>query len=314
MDNTNDYISSYFVDHKEINLNDYDGIFVKEDNIITIRCLDFLCKKQVINEINIIEEGINSYCNEVQTNVFIDKYPRIKVKLWLYDKELLMFKNEKLSIQEIPKIRFNDLKLKVALNHIFNFDNINQNYNNSIIYFEQVSEPMPNYLLNAGWFKRIVLANAYRKHMREQHLYEEKCKVIDLIISNIVRYTGIKFFIKLHPRTVNGMPDKYGKFIWEDNSSSNIPWELYFLNCSFHNSMWITTASGAVTNALYCFYSDIILKIGLTYKLDDDYEKYLNKNLNSFYEKLNDRYQNIEIYKDSSALDRGISAFLHGGE
>ncbi|WP_293832513.1 hypothetical protein [uncultured Phascolarctobacterium sp.] len=96
-------------------------------------------------------------------------------------------------------------------------------------------------------------------------------------------------------------------------SSSNIPWELYFLNCSFHNSMWITTASGAVTNALYCFHSDIILRIGLTYKLDNDYEKYLNKNLNAFCEKLNDSYQNIEIYTDSSELDRGILAFLHGG-
>lgn len=41
--------------------------------------------------------------------------------------------------------------------------------------------------------------------------------------------------------------------------------------------------------------------------------KYLNKNLNAFYEKSNDSYQNIEIYKDSNELDRGILAFLHGG-
>lgn len=305
----NKYISSYIENTCSINMDDYDSVYVRIADKFTLECLDWLNKNKRISEINIIEEGVNSYCNSIQTMVFVNRYPNLKIVLWLYNKELMMFENERMSIRVIPKIKFNDYCLKNILNSIFEFQEAKKNYDNSIVYFEQVSEPMPSYLRNINKFKQLLLSNAYKKHLREHHLYEEKCKVIDLIEDNIKKFPQINFFIKLHPRTIYGMPKKYKMYIFEDNSKTNIPWELYYLNSSFRNSMWLTTASGAVTNALYCFDNSTSLKIGLTYKFDKEYKEYLNKNLDSFYLKLKKSYDNIEIYEKHLDLNEDILRF-----
>lgn len=259
-------------------------------------CLDFFIENNQVSEINVIEEGINSYCNANQTLQICDRYPGINVKLWLYDKRLMMFSDSRLELMDLPKLSCRNEQLKLILNTIFDYNDLGQkNFANCIIYFEQVAEPLPSYLKNAGKIKRILLFNAIKKHAKEEHLYQEKCKIMEYIVKNVLgQHPDMKFLIKLHPRTIVGFPNKFRKFVWETNG--NIPWEIYILNNSFENNFWVTTASGAVTNVLYCFEEKFNLKIGLTYKLDSEYEKYFNKNLDGFYQKLVNKNDNIHIY------------------
>ena len=308
--NEQTFVKKCIIDGRNIDLDEYDEIYVKNDNRLTDACLRYLIKNSRINKINIIEEGINSYCNEKQSKVFFRYLDNLV--LWVYSKELFVFDYRKYTIKDINKLKSDDITFKSILNYIFGYLGFEKDiHKNSIIYFEQVSEPLPDYLVNISAVKKFLLYNSYQKACKENRLYVEKCKTIDTIEKTLRKHLDkLRFYIKLHPRTIHGLPEKYKNYIWENNQISNIPWELYYLNNPEIESMWITNASGAVTNPLYCFENTSKLRIGLTYRLDEQYRYYLNPNLDKFYQKLTSQYHCLNIYNSYGELQEDILFYM----
>ena len=292
----------------KIDLTEYDSVYICSETSISWYCLDTLAKNASIQKINLIEEGARDYCDPSVILQYSQRYPSKDIMVNLYDSSFVGYSVivDNVHFSSIKKIEKSNIVLKNYINYIFGYkDDSEHTYNNRVIFFEQVAEPMPRYLLNAGFFKRFILKNAFKKHMKEHFYFTEKCKVVDSIIGLVEKHIIENLFIKLHPRTKFGVSDKWKPYIENkfDNNQS-IPWEVYCLNANFKNNIWITISSSAVFSSLLCFNEENNIKYFLLYKCSDFYDT-ATPMTDKFYRTVQEKY------KDDIFIPSSVDEFLN---
>lgn len=297
------YIKNITIDGGKIDFSVYNKVFVCCSTRASFACTDILYKLGVISEINLVEEGVRDYCQSYMIEKYVRRYSRLKIIQHLYDKDLVSY-NKKFNIEysDIPKLSKCN-SVTNFLNRIFgwNGDSYVSGIQDTVVFFEQVAEPMPSYLV-ASKLNRIILKNAYRKHMKEHLLFLEKCSAIERVIQILKQHELIKNFrIKVHPRTVNGLKSQWKDFLLDnENNSTNIPWELYCLNIRMSNCKLVTLFSSSVVNSLVCLNSISHIKIVLLYELMVHKESVPN-DLMRFYQKVKIKYPSIICIPSSKA-------------
>ncbi|MCI7675812.1 MAG: hypothetical protein MSQ83_05435 [Phascolarctobacterium sp.] len=251
------YINHCIINGLMIDLHEYDELYVASETKVSWACADILASRKQISKIHLIEEGSRDYG---YTDVIIkrrERYKDLMVVVHLYDPEVVAYDRnmQHISFQSIKKLQSDDNILVDTLNYTFGYKREKVDYQNKIIFFEQVAEPMPVYLKDSSGMLRLLLHNAYKKHQKEDNLFQEKSKVIRYILS-LLKSKGIenRFMIKLHPRTVRGiLPECADNIMGDRNNIHTIPWEVYCLNEAFRNNVWIAINSSSIVNRMVCF-------------------------------------------------------------
>ncbi len=280
------YISNMIQDAHDLNLEEYEALFLVGSKIIACNLLDYVMKYNKICKINVLDEGIGSYVAPE-----MGKYKNVEGiadECYVYDPEMVLYKAKKI---RVPRINKSDTKFIGILNTVFRYheDDI-EDYSHSIIFFDQgVSSQLPKYLQsNFRWVKWL-FHNAYKRHLQEEKKFCEQVHTLDFMLSHAGKRI---IWIKPHPRSSRDILESYKKrnikLLRED-----VPWELIALNCSTKNTILVTNFSSAVClhnavqdafdNQVQCLLLYHILKERIP-ELDKEY-----------YQKLQRKYDNLCI-------------------
>ena len=251
------FINKCIINGLKINLKEYNELYVASETKVSWACSDELVSSERISEIHLIEEGSRDYGYNDVIIQRRDRYKNLQVVVHLYDPEVVAYNRDmpNIKFKNIQKLQKSDEKLIKVLNYTFAYEKQNVSYDNKLIFFEQVAEPMPLYLKNSSGIMRVILNNAYKKHLKEERLFLEKSMVIRYILGLLkIKNIENRFLIKLHPRTVRGILSECANCIMGDrNNTHTIPWEVYCLNETFKNNIWIAINSSSVVNGIVCF-------------------------------------------------------------
>ena len=302
--NQKTYLNNVVISGGKIDLSLYDNVYICSQTKISWICLNHLIDNNQISNINLIEEGVRDYySNKVICN-YNALYPNKKIIVHLYEPDLVIYNkiHDNIILTNISKISTKNTYFINKINQVFNY-NSTCNFDNKIIFFEQVSEPMPNYLNNK--ILKILFYNAYNKHLKEHHYYLDKLNILNNLISILMKFNIINnFIIKLHPRTKKGISSNYSQFILGDKKNNHtIPWEVYCMNQKFKNNLWITINSSSVLNKILCFQEKSNIKFIFLYKCSK-YHFIKTSNLEKFYKNFSKKYNEYMIIpKNFSELE-----------
>lgn len=309
--NKEKFIESMKLYGDNIALSQYNEIYLCSETEVSIACSDLLVKKYGIKNINLIEEGVRDYYTDVSIMKYRKLYFNANINVYLYNINLPVYNKsiKNVNFITIPKLDTNIINLRDVFNKVFDYNN-NKCWDNKIIMFEQKSEPLPKYLVSISGIKTFVLRNAYKKHLKEHKLYMNKCEAIKYILSIIPKELYKDFYIKAHPRTKEGILEEHRRYIIGDKSNfHNIPWEIYILNESFENNIWITINSSSVFNRLFCFNTvNNNIKIIM---LNDIFGGGVYGNLKILFEKVEKQYgENVYIPRNKDELINVMKSYI----
>ena len=309
--NKRKYIQQSLLIGSNINLKSYNEVFICNESPEAQTIVELLYKEEKITSINLIEEGLRDYCYTKAIDHYQQKFDKLKIKLFLYEKKLACYKvNPNVTLSDIPKLSSTNQKLLSTLNRIFGWDQ-NKAPLPNITFFEQVAEPIPQRLRHLPSAKRIILSNSYKKHFTEHLFYLDKFRVITAIISVLDDHDLLNLFgIKLHPRSARTPNIPWDKYIIGDKGNKiNIPLEIYCLNQSFKNCIWISLFSSSVLNRLLCFSDNTSIKILLLYNCMRN-TRTISPDLNTFFQKLRDIYPD-QIFIPKNQLEANSILIEH---
>ena len=302
------YLNNVVISGGMIDLSIYDDVYICSQTEISWICLNYLAKNNYIENINLIEEGLSIYLKNDIINKYGSLYPNQKIISYLYEPDLLTYENfsENISLKKIPKLSIKNYLLITKLNQIFSYTNVND-LNNKIIFFEQVFEPMPNYLNNI--FLKLILFNTYKKHLKKNNLFLGQLNIINNLMINLKKHRLLNhFYIKLHPRTQYHIENLNSFIIGDKSNKISIPWEIYCLNQQFENNLWITMYSSSVLNKAICFQEIGNIKFVFLYKCNTFFHNEA-RNLEIFYTKFSKKYCNhIIIPNNIDELNEEINS------
>lgn len=225
--------------NKKIDFKQYDQFFGIGTKAFVGDCLDIILKYNKCTN-NIIDEGLATYLSS-------DWNDKCEIdKIYLYKPDLAVYKKENVNnFIKIPKIKKSDKNFIDLINFIFDFENIDKiNLINKVVFFDQNTDSMPKYLRNGSKLKKIIFANSYNKHLKEQKIYEIKMELFKILVE---KCWPIKVFVKLHPRSNLDYIKDY-----QDNKANFLPnifapWEVFGCNCEIKNNVWVTMYSSALS-------------------------------------------------------------------
>lgn len=199
-----------------------------------------------------IDEGFGSYTSDA-----LKMYKEYD-EICLYEPEAAVYKDVFQPINAIPKIDKNDKCFVNLLNFVFDFKLTDKiDLHNKVIFFDQCYVPMPKYLHNMNWLKKLFLSRNYKKHLTESIYYDNQLRLFDELMKC---YSSEDVLVKLHPRTQIDRLDDYRKYDVDFLPSLQSPWELFCLNCNISDSIWVTLVSSAVHTYDFTIKSDEINK------------------------------------------------------
>ena len=309
--NKKKYVNRLLIRGSNIDFNAYDEVYVCSETNASFACSNVLYSNNQIDSVNLLEEGIRDYCEDDIIRLYSKYYgEKCKILVHLYEKNLVVYNTciFNTEFRSIPKINIEDEYFKSIVNYVFKYEDDKCCWDNRLIFFEQVSEPMPKYLENITNFQKIMLHNAYRKHLKEHKKFEDKCKVVNELIAYIKKRNRISdFFIKLHPRTIRGVQDEWLDYVLGDkDNQNNIPWEVYCINNSYRNNIWFTGWSSLLINRIICFNNVSNVKLVIMYNCFDQSAK-ISSNIRKFYEKAAKQYcDNVVLLKNFEDINRVI--------
>lgn len=223
--------------NKKIDFSHYNKFFGIGTKAFVGNCLNIILKYNECTN-NIIDEGLATYLSyDWSENCKVDS-------VYLYEPDLAIYKDKYNNFIKIPKIKKDDKEFINIINFVFDFKDINKiNLIDKVVFFDQNTDPMPRYLRNAGRIKKFIFANPYRKHLKEQMVYQTKIELFKILSE---KYWPTRVFVKLHPRSNSDYIKDY-----EDNKAEffpNIfaPWEIFGCNYEIKNNVWITMYSSAL--------------------------------------------------------------------
>lgn len=227
---------------KDLDFSQYDRFFGIETKAFVGECFEAISKYNKCQN-NSIDEGLASYLSYA-----LNRTHKID-KVYLYEPDMAVYNDKFVSnIVQIPKIDKDDKNFISLINFVFDFKDVNKiDLKDKIIFFDQNTDPMPKYLINAGTIKKIIFANPYKKHLKEQIIYDTKMELFKVLAKTVLPR---KVFVKLHPRSNLDYIEDYR------NAGANFfpnifaPWEVFGANYEIKNNIWATIYSSAL-----CAYS-----------------------------------------------------------
>lgn len=225
--------------NRKIDFTIYSQVFGIDTKPIVRYCVQMILK-QTKNHcvVSSIDEGLASYLsNGIKASYKIDN-------VYLYEPRMAIYKDKFKNIIKIPKIRKSDIEFIGKLNFIFGFtENDKEDLVNEVIFFDQNWDPLPKYLQNMTWWKKIIFANPYKKHIKESCIYYKKMALFKSLVTNIKNKDVI---VKLHPRSEKSFLNDYGKYNCRFLNNISAPWEVFGCNCEIKNNLWVTINSSAL--------------------------------------------------------------------
>lgn len=221
---------------KNIDFSMYDEVFCIDTKEIVKDIIQIL-KKYNKCKVNLLDEGIASYLfDPMKKDYHINKS-------YLYMPELSIYKDCR-EFVKIPKIDRRNYNFLIKLNTVFNFNTTSYiDIRNSIVFFDQNWDPMPEHLKNMNFLKKCLLYNTYKRHLKESYIYNRKIE----LFSKICKYISSKdILVKLHPYSNLTFLNDYKKYNCKILSNKNIPWEILLGNINIDNNVMITIHSGSV--------------------------------------------------------------------
>lgn len=289
------------LNNMKMNLGNYDKVYLCSFSKFVLNAINIM-NKENLNEINIFEGSLGDYIRNVAKNFY--KYKK-NINFYLYDKDLVVWEACNENLLNIIKFDKNNKDFVEKINYIFNVPENLDVISNKIIFFDQVSEPMPSYLKHINIFFKIFLHNALKKHIREDLFYKEKSRIFHDLI-DIFHEIDKDVKIKLHPRTKLGIPKDYLNFdfIGGIRNDNNIPWEIYLLNNKVNNCLFFTMFSTSVVSEFYSFSSVSNNKVFIVYNLYDNLSKFIDvkEELKKFFVIINKRYRNIYLVNNRADI------------
>ena len=266
--------------NKKIDFKQYDQFFGIGTKAFVGNCLNTILKYNKCTN-NIIDEGLATYLSyDWSENCKVDS-------VYLYEPDLAIYKDKYNNFIKIPKIKKNDKEFINIINFIFDFKDINKiNLIDKVVFFDQNTDPMPKYLRNAGSIKKFIFANPYRKHLKEQMVYQTKIELFKILSE---KYWPTRVFVKLHPRSNSDYIKDY-----KDNKAEffpNIfaPWEVFGCNYEIKNNVWVTLYSSALCAYDFTIENNDNNKYIFLYRILNKYQKMGKfKEVDNFFGGLND--------------------------
>ena len=230
-------INKRFCKNQKINFSQYNNVFAVQTESFVSEFLDLILSYNKCSN-NLLDDGVGCYLSyELNRKHKIDA-------AYLYEPEMAVYKEQFKNFVKIPKIDTTDEKFIKLLNYIFDFKKIDKiDLINNIIFFDQKTFPMPEYLRNAGIIKKIIFWNSYKKHYQEHLTYKIQIDIFDILANKI---KPEKIFVKFHPRSTREYIEKYEKSNVQTFFSGFSPWEVFCCNCKIENNIWIAMYSSAL--------------------------------------------------------------------
>lgn len=233
---------------KTLPFSEYDEAFSHVGKPVVRHIRSYLEKINPSCKIVGFDEGVSSYIyGKVGDNSQIDCCE-------VYEPGLMQYR---IPAKKIPAINKEDKQFVNIVNRVFEYDTSKiVDLRDSIIYFDQgVLSPMPKYLRNASFLKKIIFHNSYKKHKEEEKKHQ---KYKQLTVEILKAVGDKKVWIKPHPRSVEGalsvftdMPNV------EILPQPYLPWEIMALNFVVDNSFFMTIYSAAA-----CLYHSVVQPSG----------------------------------------------------
>ncbi len=198
--------------------------------------------------INLLDEGTSTYWRSILTKNFPI------TNIYLTVPALANYYNEGWQdrIQKISSIPVDDDEFRNLINYVWSFTDDQQYDKNSdglcvvsdsIIFFDQNWDPLPEYFAKLNKVMKLLLHNSYKKHKKESVFYDRKMAMFRLLS----QYSdNNKVVVKLHPRSPLFFVKDYQKSPCVMAPSLTIPWEVFMDNCIFKNNIWVTVSSTAL--------------------------------------------------------------------
>ena len=278
--------------NRKIDFSIYSQVFGIDTKPIVRDCIQTIVQKtNYACIVSSIDEGLASYLSKGIKAVYkIDN-------IYLYEPEMAIYKDKFKNIVKIPKIKTNDMGFINKLNYIFGFTQEDKiKLDNKVVFFDQNWDPLPKYLQNMTWWKKIIFANPYKKHMKESSVYYKKMELFKLLVDNIKNRDII---VKLHPRSEKNFLDDYGKYNCKFLNNISAPWELFGCNCEVKNNLWVTIHSSALCSYEFSIDQErnkniFIFLYKLALKNDRSFDE-----IDAFYKSLKNKYANRVIIPET---------------
>lgn len=266
----------------------YNNVFGIDTKPIVRNCINIILQKTNNTCIvSSIDEGLASYLSKgIKASYKIDN-------IYLYEPDMAVYRDKFKNIIQIPKIKKNNIDFINKLNFIFNYTEKDKiKLEDKVIFFDQNWDPLPKYLQKMTWWKKIIFANPYKKHLKESSIYYKKMELFKSLVTNI---KNKEIIVKLHPRSEKSFLDDYGKYNCKFLSNISAPWELFGCNCEIKNNLWVTIHSSALCSYDFSIYqpqnkNTFLFLYKLVLKNDKLFDEF-----DEFYKSLKNKYPNRVI-------------------
>ena len=225
---------------ESLDFSSYQAVFAGGTNDIVTNIIRHLHSNNPKCKINIYEEGVGSYINDILGD-HCEDIPRDNI--YLYEPTMPVYKHP--SLRPIPKVKRDDLSFLEIANRIFSYVPQTNRIEGQIIYLDDPSEPLPNYLQYSNLLNRTLFVVPYKRHLRDHEIYLRQLAIYKLLLENVGTR---KILVKLHPRNerLNILQEYQGPNtkIFENIS---VPWELFCCNCELRNNIFVTMESSSIS-------------------------------------------------------------------
>lgn len=221
----------------------YDMLYTASMDYFIATLFDFLRRKNKSLILNYYEDGTASYTKRLSWYYILFKKPsRLKnishnnifKKYTIYSSfnefsvfapELLEWYPEGSKVTKIDKIDINDKKFIKIINFIFDYENLEDKYEEKYIFFEE------SFYADTGYMEDVDLIE----------------KLADIVGKE-------NLLIKIHPRNPE---NRFAKMGYKTNVNTAIPWEIIAMNIDLTDKKIIAVASTSIINPIQVLGIDV---------------------------------------------------------
>ncbi len=221
----------------------YDILYTASMDYFIATLFDFLKRKNKQLILNYYEDGTASYTERLSWYYELFKKPsglknishnNIFKKYTIYSNfnefsvfapELLEWYPNGSKVTEIDKIDINDKKFKKIINFIFDYENLEDKYEEKYIFFEE------SFYADTGYMEDVDLIE----------------KLADIVGKE-------NLLIKIHPRNPE---NRFAKMGYKTNVNTAIPWEIIAMNIDLTDKKIIAVASTSIINPIQVLGIDV---------------------------------------------------------
>ena len=284
-----DNVKAQIYNFDRLEFSSYQQVFAGGTNDIVINILKYVRSCNPACKLNLYEEGVGSYVLStlgVGSDLQMDS-------MYLYEPELAIYDHP--SFVRIPKVSRTDSIFLSVVNQVFDYHPKQKKITNKIIFFDNPSNPMPDYLTIHELLSKTLFYVPYKKHLREYKVYLEQRRLFELLAHHA---HGKDILVKLHPRTERAYVEKdYAGDNIQIADNLSVPWEVFCCNCDVSDNIFVAYDSSAITSNAFTMAEEdnnaaVICRYACNEEFHDKYRK--------FHEKLSRTVTDHKVYLPQS--------------